>query len=127
MKKLLTTLTVILLTLASFTQSNTFKTVFVQSGDWDKKTDTYIWEDDIHKAQIEFRFRQQVIIVQDEARSVYVTSNYQKGDEASYWDAIDENGTKCFISIYNSYGYIILEVFYGNICFRYYFDDIKIF
>jgi|DEB0MinimDraft_10_1074344.scaffolds.fasta_scaffold27382_5 hypothetical protein len=123
MKKLLTTLTVTLFALASFAQSDVFTTVFVQSGDWDKKNETYIWEDDIHKAQIEFTFQQQVILVQDEANSVYVTSNYQEEDEASYWDAIDENGTKCLIVMYNEYGYIILEVFYGNLCFRYYFDE----
>lgn len=123
MKKLLTTLTVTLFTLASFAQSNTSTAVFVQSGDWDKKTENYIWENDIHKAQIEFTFQQQVIIVQDEARSVYVTSNYQEEDEASYWDAIDENGTKCFIAMYNAYGYVVLEVFYGNLCFRYYFEE----
>jgi len=122
MKKLLTTLTVTLFALASFAQSDVFTTVFVQSGDWDKKTKNYIWEDDIYKAQIEFTFKQQVILVQDEAQSVYITSNYQKNDGVSYWDAIDENGSKCFISMYDAYGYIILEVFYGNLCFRYYFD-----
>jgi len=125
MKKLI--LVVILFISFTGISQNIFESEYVQIGTWSKIKRDYKWKDPV-KARIGFLFQQNVIIANDEARSIYNIVGSPEIDEEDgtvYWDAYDEQERKCIVMFYNQDSYLIFSVIYQDYCFKYYCIEIN--
>lgn len=123
MKNLITTIAIVTTSLASYSQEDKFVTTFAENGEWSEATQEYIYNDDIRYDSICFVFYDDVILSSDESSSRYVITNHEVSDGIYVWDAVDEEDNKCFLIMYNDYGYLIIQVCYADYCLRYYCDD----
>lgn len=109
--------------LYGFSYSQTIINSFAnQFGEWSDYYDTWSWEN-IKYANISFMLQNNVIIVNDNAKSTYTTLELVYEDGVTYqWDAIDERGRYCsfMMSVVNGYNCIIIV--YSDICYRYYYN-----
>jgi len=120
MKKLI--LLVILFISFTGISQNILESEYVQIGTWSKRQRDYTWQDPV-KAHISFLFQQNVIIVDDEARSTYSLLGSPEIDEEDgtvYWDAYDEQERKCIVMFYDQDSYLIISIIYRDYCFKYY-------
>lgn len=121
MKTFLLTLSLLFATLKLSAQEYINSTVN-QTGTWSSYYEDWVWSD-WNKVNINFLLQRNVIISDDVAKSTYTTLKiiYDK-DGTVTWDAIDEKGLSCFVTMGIINGYNCLMIVYSDLCFRYYYE-----
>lgn len=121
MKKLFTLLSFCFLFSLSGLTQEIIKSFACEHGTWSDYRKTFLW-DDLKKCNITFLIQGNVIVADDYAKSTYTLLNLVIDDgEVLTWEAIDENGTQCMITLAVVNDTRCLIVIYSDNCFRYYF------
>lgn len=125
MKKLFLVISIVLLSLFTFSQSSTYYATFVKKGIWSDYQQKFVWNDG-NKINLKIVFLENFIRIYDNAESYYVLKGEEKKSktidyESNTWDANDEKNRRVKVSIIHYFDddAVVLLVMYDDMAFAY--------
>jgi len=95
------------------------KTYALEFGRWNVKTKDWDWEPR-NFVKLDMLMYNDVIIIDDEARSVYIAKKLiHNTEEETRWSGFDNDKVDCYISMFTYDNENYLVIVYRNICYRY--------
>lgn len=125
MKKLFLVISIVLLSLFTFSQSSTYYATFVKKGIWSDYQQKFVWNDG-NKINLKIVFLENFIRIYDNAESYYLLKGEEKKSktidyESNTWDANDEKNRRVKVSIIHYFDddAVVLLVMYDDMAFAY--------